>query len=132
MAADDIDGLTDLDLRIWVDGVGQSPNRVPRALREAVREMDRPLVVPGREFGKPIPLAPQADGRLGEIRVPTLAVVGALDTTGTRASAARLASAVDGARLVTLPNVAHLVGMEVPARLAALITELLAPLPRWS
>lgn len=131
-AAGDGDGMADLDIRAWVDGVGQSPTRVPVALREAVREMDRPLVEPGRVFGKPMPLAPPANERLGEIAVPTLVVVGALDTSGTRASAARLADAVPGARLVTIPDVAHLIGMEVPGRLAELIVEHLAPLPRWS
>ena len=93
--------------------------------------MDRPLVEPGRVFGEPIPLDPPANERLGVIRVPTLAVVGALDSSGTRASASRLAEEVPGARLITIPDVAHLIGMERPAELAALIVEFLAPLPRW-
>jgi len=131
-SAGDADGMADLDIRAWVDGIGQPPTRVPASIREAVREMDRPLVEPGRVFGKPIQLASVANERLGEIRVPTLAVVGALDSSGTRAAAARLAEAVPGARAITIPNVAHLIGMEVPDRLAALIVEFLAPLPRWT
>lgn len=130
--AGDAAGMADLDIRAWVDGIGQPPTRVPATIREAVREMDRPLVEPGRVFGVPIPLDPPANERLGGIRVPTLAVVGALDSSGTRASASRLAEAVPGARLITIPDVAHLVGMEVPAELAALIVEFLAPLPRWT
>jgi len=132
MKTDDADGLADLDVRIWVDGVGQAPTRVPSELREAVRAMDRPLVAPDRVFGQPIPLEPPANDRLGEIQVPTVSIVGALDTSGTRASAVRLAEAVPGTRLVSLPGVAHMVGMEAPARLAELILDLLAPLPRWS
>lgn len=133
--AGDADRMADLDLQLWVDGPGQPPTRVPAALREAVRAMDRPQVEPGRVFGKPIPLAPPgppANERLDEVRVPTLAVVGALDTSGTRRSAARLAEGVGGARLVEIPNVAHLVGMEAPVELANLIVEHLAPLPRWA
>lgn len=130
--ARDADRMADLDLQLWVDGPGQSPTRVPAELREAVRAMDRPIVEPGRVFGKPIPLAPPANGRLGEVRVPTLAVVGGLDTSGTRRSGARLAEGVAGARLVEVPNVAHLVGMEAPAELADLIVRHLAPLPRWA
>lgn len=130
--AGDADGMADLDIRAWVDGIGQPPTRVPAAIREAVREMDRPLVEPGRVFGKPIPLEPVANERLGEMRVSTLAVVGELDSSGTRASAARLAETVPAARLITIPDVAHLIAMEVPDRLAALIVEFLAPLPRWS
>jgi pimeloyl-ACP methyl ester carboxylesterase len=94
--------------------------------------MDRPLVEPGRVFGKPIPLDPPANERLGSVNVPTLAIVGALDSSGTRAAAARLTEAVPAARAITIPDVAHLIGMELPGELAALIVEFLAPLPRWS
>jgi 3-oxoadipate enol-lactonase len=131
-SAGDADALLDLELRVWLAGVGQSPTRVPQALREAFLRMDGPLLQPGHVFGKPIPLEPNAAGRLGEVKVPTLVVVGALDTSGTRASAAHLSTSVEGARFVTVPDVAHMVGMEAPDRLADLIVELLAPLPRWS
>jgi len=131
-SAGDAERLLDLELRIWLDGIGQPPTRVPAPLREAFLEMDRPLLQPGHVFGKPTPLAPPAAERLGEVRIPTLVVVGALDTSGTRASAAHLAESVEGARFVTFPDVAHMVGMEAPDRLAALIVELLAPLPSWT
>ena len=131
-AAGDHEGLLDLELRIWLDGIGQPTTRVPAHLREAFLEMDRPLLQPGHVWGKPIPLAPNAASRLGDVRVPTLVVVGALDTSGTRASAAHLAESVAGARYVAFPDVAHMIGMEVPDRLAGLIVELLAPLPRWA
>jgi 3-oxoadipate enol-lactonase len=73
-----------------------------------------------------------AIGELGSVRVPTLVVIGQLDTVGTQASAERLAAEVPGARVIRMPNVAHIVGLEVPDELAALIVELLAPLPRWA
>ena len=131
-SAGDADGMADLDVRAWVDGIGQPATRVPAELREAVRAMDRPLVEPGRVFGKPIPFDPPANGRLDAIHVPVLAVVGALDTSDTRASAERLEQGVPGARRIVIPDVAHMIGMEVPEQLAALIVEFLAPLPRWS
>jgi 3-oxoadipate enol-lactonase len=127
----DVDAMADLDVRIWVDGVGQPPDRVPAEIREAVRDMDRPLVTPGRVMGRPIPLEPAANERLGEIRLPTLIVAGALDTSGTLAAARRLAEGTGRARNVTLRNVAHLVGMEAPERLAELVVQLLSGLPRW-
>jgi len=127
----DVDAMADIDVRIWVDGVGQPTDRVPSEIRDAVRDMDRPLVTPGRVFGRPITLDPPANQRLGELRLPILVTVGALDTSGTLASARRLAEATGRARLVTLRNVAHLVGMEQPARLAELVAQLLAGLPRW-
>lgn len=120
-----------IDVRLWVDGVGQSPERVPATVRDAVREMDRPLYRRDLVFGRPIPLAPPATERLSDVRLPVLAVVGELDTSGTRASAIRLEEEVAGARRVVLAGVAHMIGMEVPDRLAELIVEFVAPLQAW-
>lgn len=78
--AGDVEGMADFDVRVWVDGIGQPPTRVPSSIREAVREMDLPLVTPGHVFGKAIPLDPPADGRLAGVRIPVLAVAGGLDT----------------------------------------------------
>jgi 3-oxoadipate enol-lactonase len=133
--AGDMDLAAELDTRIWVDGwsdgVNQPTTRVDPEVRAAIKAMDRELLEPGREYGtfrRPEPSL----GRLGDVAVPTLAVIGDLDTTGTRESAERLAAGVRGARIVRLPDVAHIIGMEAPDRLAALIVEHLAPLPRWS
>lgn len=130
--AGDWDLAAELDTQIWMDGPGQPSTRVDPAVRKAFTAMDRELLEPGREFGERKPADVPAVGQLGSLRVPTLLVVGELDTSGTRAAAERLAEDVPGARLIKVPNAAHIVGMEVPAELAALIVELLAPLPRWS
>jgi pimeloyl-ACP methyl ester carboxylesterase len=121
--ARDWDHLVEAETAFWVDGVGQSPSRVPevrrRALamnREAYRDhADEPL--DGAQ-----PLDPPATGRLADVRVPTLAIVGDLDTSGTLASAHRIAAEVPHARLVVLPGVAHLPPMEVPERFVELVT----------
>jgi pimeloyl-ACP methyl ester carboxylesterase len=127
----DPDALADLEARIWVDGPRAAEGRAPRWIRDAVRDMDRPLLEPGRVMGRPIPLDPPANERLGDIAIPVLAVVGAEDTTDTLAAAERLEVAVAGARRVVLPNVAHMVGMEAPERLAGLIVDLVRPLGTW-
>jgi len=126
------DLAADLDVRIWVDGVGQPPTRVPASIREAVRTMDRELLEPGREMGTNTRLKPPANERLAEVAVPVLAIVGALDTSGTRKAARRLAEGAANVRLEEWPGVAHMVAMEQPDRVAASLVELLAPLPRWS
>ncbi|HSL97482.1 MAG TPA: alpha/beta hydrolase [Candidatus Deferrimicrobiaceae bacterium] len=130
--AGDADAEAAWDVRIWVDGLGQPETRVPADIRDTVYRLDRELVAPGRVFGTPIPLDPPANDRLGSVTIPTLVVVGGLDTPETRTSARRLAAGVPGAHLVELPDVAHMVGMEAPDRLAQLLVELLEPLPRWS
>jgi pimeloyl-ACP methyl ester carboxylesterase len=129
--AGDIDAMVDLDIRIWVDGIGQPPDRVSPEIREMVRTMDRPHVAPDRVTGKPISLEPWADERLDAIAVPTLVVVGELDTSGTRRAAERLATSAPDARLESWPGIAHMVGMEAPERLADAIVDFLAPLARW-
>jgi pimeloyl-ACP methyl ester carboxylesterase len=134
--AGDPDLAAELDARIWVDGwvdgINQPATRVDPAVRDAMKRMDRELLEPGGKFGQPQRPDPPAAERLGLIAVPTLVVIGDLDTSGTRAAADRIAAEVRGARQVRLPDVAHLIGMEAPDRLATLIVEHLAPLPRWS
>jgi 3-oxoadipate enol-lactonase len=133
--AGDPDLAAELDARIWVDGwadgLSQPSTRVDPAVRDAMKRMDRELLEPGRKFGERQRPDPPAAERLASIAVPTLVVIGDLDTSGTRAAADKVAAEVPGARLVRLPDVAHLIGLEAPDRLATLIVEHLAPLPRW-
>lgn len=128
----DADAIADLDVRLWVDGPNQAPDRVSSAIREAVREMDRPLNIPGHVSGRPIPLDPPANDRLADLSCPFLVVYGRLDVSYMRYAADRITSATPNARAVTIPDVAHMVGMEVPDRLNELIVEFLAPLRPWA
>ena len=128
----DVETQLDLETRIWVDGVGQPTTRVHARIRDAAIEMNRPLLDPARIAGTPIPLGSSANDRLDEITIPVLAVVGALDVQNTRDSAMRLETAVRGARRVVIPDVAHMIGMEVPEQLADLIIEFVGPLGDWA
>jgi 3-oxoadipate enol-lactonase len=132
----DMDLAAELDTRIWVDGwrdgVNEPTSRVDPVVRAAIKAMDRELLEPGRVYGTFRRPDPPAIERLAAIDRPTLVVIGDLDTQGTRAAAEKVADTVPGARIVRVPEVAHIVGMEAPERLADLIVEHLAPLPRWS
>src|ERR1035437_2998181 len=130
-AEPDLDAIADLAVRIWVDGPGQPPDRVDWAIRESVRAMCRPLGEPGRVRGRPIPLQPPANDRLSELRCPVLAVAGTLDVSDVVQTAQRLEAAAPNARAVVWPDVAHMIGMEAPDRLNALILDFLAPLRPW-
>lgn len=122
--------VTDLDVRAWVDGPGQPPTRVPAAIRELVREMDR--FDPNRPEGRRVRLDPPAAARLDEIRCPVLAVAGELDFSEVTVTARHLEANAPNARAVIWPDVAHMIGMEQPARVAATIVDFLAPLERWA
>jgi 3-oxoadipate enol-lactonase len=130
-AEPDLEAIVELDMRVWVDGPGGPADRVDPAIREAARKMDRPLYEPGRVKGRAVRLDPPTDERLGELRCPVLAVAGALDVSVVVQQAHRLEAAAPNARAVVWPDVAHMIGMEAPDRLDALIVDFLAPLRPW-
>jgi pimeloyl-ACP methyl ester carboxylesterase len=125
--ARDWEALVEAELRMWVDGLGQAPNRVAPSIRDRVREMDLAAYrahadEPGDQV---IRLRPPAAGRLGEIRAPTLVIVGDLDAPSTQASCRAIAHGVAGARLVVMEGVAHAMMMERPAEFAAIVESFL-------
>ena len=128
----DPDAVADFDVRFWVDGPGQPADRIPSAIREAVREMDRAHNLPGIVDGRPIVLDPPAVDRLGELTCPALAVAGVLDASESVATARHLEATAPNATALIWDDVAHMIGMEQPKRLANAIVEFLAPLHRWS
>jgi 3-oxoadipate enol-lactonase len=71
-------------------------------------------------------LEPPAIGRLGEIKVPTLVIVGDRDLPEMIEAGDRLASEIPNARRVVFPGTAHLVSMERPERFLEVVTEFLS------
>lgn len=128
----DVPAIAEAMVRIWVDGPGQSPERVPAAIREAIRAAQTDILRPDRINGEPIPLEPPANDRLDALTMPILAVAGGLDVSEMTDIARHIESSALNATAVIWDDVAHMVGMEQPERLATLIDEFLAPLPRWS
>ncbi len=88
--------------------------------------------MPDRVQGRMTRLSPPANQRLADLRQPVLAVAGELDVSDVAATARHLEANAPNATAVIWPDVAHMIGMEQPDRLAARIVEFLAPLPRWS
>ncbi len=113
-AAKDWAAIADLDVAIWVDGVGQPAGRAPAAASDAVRTMAYATYVQEKPYGDTVLLDPPAIGRLGEIRVPVLVIVGKLDVSATAQAADLLMAAVPGARRIDLPDVAHMPNLERP------------------
>jgi pimeloyl-ACP methyl ester carboxylesterase len=128
----DADALTEFETQVWLDGPGQPSDRVHWTLREMFRMMARPLNEPGRVRGKEIRLDPPANDRLADLRCPVLAVAGRLDFSDVVQTAQRLEAAAPNARALVWDDVAHMVGMEQPDRLARTVVEFLAPLDRWA
>jgi pimeloyl-ACP methyl ester carboxylesterase len=128
----DAEAIIALDTRVWVDGPGQPAGRAEAWIAGHVREANLLLSEPGHVFGRPIVLDPPAAARLGNLRCPVLAVAGALDVSDVAETARHLEAHAPNARAVILPDVAHMIGMERPAELAALLVDFLLPLRPWA
>ena len=130
--AGDQDVIAELDVRAWVDGPGQPPDRVPEDIRELVREMDHAINEPGRVRGRPQRRQPPPSEQLERLTMPLLAVAGSLDFSYHVEATEYLAANAPAAHAVVMPGVAHLPALEAPEELAAHITGFLTPLPRWA
>lgn len=124
--AKDWEGLADLEVQTWGDGINQPAGRAPDPVRRKLREM----ILAGykRLDGDATPrvLEPPAAGRLHEVQCPVLLVVGDLDTPGTLASADLLAESVPHAEQVVFHNVAHMASMEQPEQFNRVVLDFLA------
>lgn len=114
--AGDIERANDLEVHIWVDGPNRTPEQVPSAAREKVRMMNLDSWRRQDELkqGKPLPLDPPAGRRLGEIRVPTLVVVGDEDVPPVLRTVDFVAANIPGAQKVVMHGTAHAPNMEKP------------------
>lgn len=72
------------------------------------------------------PLTPPAIGRLGELHVPTMVLVGELDDPDFRACSELIAKGVPGAESHVLPGVGHMSNMEAPEQFNALVAAFLS------
>jgi 3-oxoadipate enol-lactonase len=113
LEAGDLDRAVELNLRMWVDGPGRTPDQVDPTLRIRVGEMQRRAFEASMGEGVSEKLSPPAIERLGEISVPVLVVVGDGDVSDIDIIARTLEQQVRGARRVVLPGAAHLVSLEL-------------------
>lgn len=120
----DPDAIADLDVRAWVDGPGQPEGRAPQWIREAVRQWDRAINQPRHVMGERQRLDPPAAERLEQLTCPVLAVAGGLDFGYVVDTARHLEAHAPNARAIVWDDVAHMIGMEQPGRLADLVIAL--------
>lgn len=124
--ARDWPAMAELETQVWVDGWGHPSTRVDPELRRQVKGWILEGMLAEKPEGKPQPMSPRAAGRLNELRVPTLVMVGRADEAPSVASGRYLAASAPDARLVEFPDVAHMIHLEQPERFMALVLEFLA------
>jgi 3-oxoadipate enol-lactonase len=111
----DFDAAVEVTLRIWFDGPQRSAADVDSELRAKVGEMQRRIYELDIAGADEEALVLDVGERLGEIRVPALVVVGALDVPDLHALADRFERELPKARRATIEDAAHLPSLERPA-----------------
>jgi pimeloyl-ACP methyl ester carboxylesterase len=126
----DVDRASELQIRIWVDGMYREPDQVDPHVRQHAAAMNR-IPVRNGTFAiadmQPLdPLAPPAVKRLNEIRVPTLVIAGALDHPEILRAADVIKEQIpNAAKKVVIPDTAHVPNIEKPAEFNRLVLEFL-------
>jgi len=125
----DIARAVEVSLELYTDGPGRLPGQAASEVRERVREMtarnwERPDDEAQAET-PPVPLEPPAIGRLSEIGVPTLVILGELDVPN---PLDQLVAEIPGAKKVIMAETAHHPFMEKPAEFNQIVLDFLASL----
>ena len=119
----------EISLQLWTDGPGRLPNQAAPEVRQRVREMttrnwERPDDEAQAE-SPPTPLEPPAVGRLSQIAVPTLIILGEWDAPN---PLDQLAAEIPGARKAVISETAHHPFMEKPAEFNEIVLDFLKSL----
>ncbi len=114
----DLEQVSELQLRLWIDGPFRQPEQVDPQVRQRAAVMNRIPVEHGtfRIDTQPFDLLdPPAVTRLNQLRVPTLLVAGALDHPELLRAADLMEQGIPGARKVIIGGAGHVPNMEKPA-----------------
>jgi 3-oxoadipate enol-lactonase len=117
--------VTDFEVRIFADGLGQPEGRCRADVRDKIRAMCLANYAAAHTKGSPIKLDPPAATRLGEVNARTLVVLGDLDEWYTEQAANHLASGIAGATLAVMRGTAHMPSMEQPDAFNQLLAKFL-------
>lgn len=116
--AGDVDRVAELDMRIWFDGVGRSPQDVDARARQVAFDMARRVTeheLKGIGTHVRKQAAMPAARRLRELLMPALIVIGENDLPYLKLAADFMAASIPNAAKVVIPNAGHLPNMEHPA-----------------
>jgi pimeloyl-ACP methyl ester carboxylesterase len=132
--AGNLETAAEASLAMWIDPPGRAQGEVDPSVRALVTEMvlrsyeQQQGAWEGGAEEENV-LEGSVLERLGEIRCPTLVLVGESDIPDMQAIAAHVAGAIEGARLVTVPKAAHLPSLERPEEVNPLLLTFLGDSP---
>ena len=125
--AGDLDLTAEIETQIWFDGLGRTPAQVDPAMRRLAYEMNRnALSHEAKKVGKRLPDAQvPAVGRLNELDMPVLVIVGANDIPYMLAAADYMVEKIPSARKETIADAAHLPNLDQPGEFRRIVTTFL-------
>jgi pimeloyl-ACP methyl ester carboxylesterase len=126
----DLAGATELNVRTWVVGLRRTPDQVDPLVRQRIYDMQyHAFTVPIPEEAEKLSLEPPAITRLSELHIPTLLIVGEYDIPDKHEIIKQLAREIPLARIVVIPDAAHIVNMEQPVAFNRIVLEFLKNCP---
>jgi pimeloyl-ACP methyl ester carboxylesterase len=125
--AGDYDKANELELRVWVDGVGRTPDQVDPAYRAKASAMNRALYAHDAEMNAVEwqSADPPAYPRLEQVTAPTLVIVGDRDVPDIQHAVDMLAARIPVAKKVVMHNTAHLPSVELPGEFNQILGDFL-------
>lgn len=121
----DLERVTELQMRVSIDGESRTPEQVDAAVRQRAAEMNRVAVQNNTAAiadMEPLnPLDPPAVARLADVDIPTLAIVGELDHAEIARAADVMAAQMPRAQKEVISGAAHLPNMEQPLEFNRLV-----------
>jgi pimeloyl-ACP methyl ester carboxylesterase len=129
----EFDYASELQLRIWIDGIYREPDAVDGDLRQKAAEMNQ-ITVQNQTFMiadmQPAnPLDPPAISRLHDIQCPVLVLDSTLDHPEMNRAAGLMASQMPQAVRQTIEGAAHLPNMEKPELFNRMVLDFLGEMP---
>lgn len=122
----DFNKVAELEMQIKVDGPNRTPKQVNPAVRKKVREMYLPVLrAQAHKLGNEEALRPPQLYRLGEIRCPTLMMVGDQSDNQLLKGADRMLKDIAGSEKVVIANVGQMVNLEEPEGFNVAVLEFL-------
>jgi 2-hydroxy-6-oxonona-2,4-dienedioate hydrolase len=126
----DSDRVSELQIRLWIDGPTRQPKQVNPDVRRRAAAMNHIPVQRNTFFVADLqpfePLAPPAIERLDTLQPPTLVLAGALDNAEIVRAANVMAAAIPGAQANIFTQSAHLPSMEQPEEFNQTVLDFLA------
>lgn len=111
----DLEKAAELQVRVIGVGTQREPEQAGSDFQRQLRHMALNALQKGAPAAEEAePLNPPAVGRLSEVRVPTLVIVGALDHSELHRAGDLIANGIANAQRVTIPDTGHFPNMEKP------------------